>query len=120
MKTFKLHGGYSVLNASLDKEPAAAEVWSLCNNPVHSFFGHATCKINDHEISDSTTNPYPWKAYFEVLLVHAQWYQDMIMSVDNWHKDDGQTASLTAADAGYNKGYKARREGLMTGGRKGK
>lgn len=52
LKSLKLHGGYSIRNATLDADPVAGEVWSLINNPVHSMFSHVVVKIGGHEIAD--------------------------------------------------------------------
>lgn len=113
LKTIRFHGDYHVINEITDAAPLAAEVWSLCNNPVHSMISQCSVKINDHTIVDSTSRPYPWKAIIENMLLHTKTYQDTIMSTDGFYKDTDQVASNT------NKGFENRRLGIATGGKKG-
>ena len=114
LKTIKLHGEFSVWNKTEGAAPLSSEVWSLINNPVHSFFSNCAVKINDHVIVDSTSNPYPFKAYLENLLVPSKWYADSIMSVDGWKRDVSQTAALGETS------FDHRRIGISSGGHKGR
>ena len=110
IKTIKLHGNLKVWNETTNAEPAATEVWSLCNNYTHSLFSNVSCQIGDHEIVDSSSQPYGYKAYLENLLVPTAQYQQAIMCADGWYKDESQTCAMSSAS------FVARRKNIERGG----
>ena len=114
LKTLKLHGCIKVENVTTDSEPLAAEVWSLCNNYIHSLFSNIACKIGEHEIVDSSRHPHPYKAILENLLVPTKFYSETVMCSDGFVKDVDQTAALSSAS------FAARRKDIARGGIKGK
>ena len=114
LKTDTLHGTIKVFNITTNAAPASTENWSLVNNYCHSLFSNISTKIGEHEIVDSSRNPYPYKAYFENVLVPTKFYSDTVMSADGFYKDVDQTA-----DKGTSTSFAARRKDIATGGKKG-
>ena len=119
LSSLKLHGELSVHNVTEDKAPAAAEEWSLCNNFINACFANVDALINQHAITDSSRNPYPYKSVKECILVHKPWYVENIMCSDGFYKDTSQLATKDAETVGYNAGWIGRRNKIKTGGKLG-
>ena len=106
-------GDIEVYNRTKKALVTVAETdWSLINNPIHSLFGQVVMSVNDHEIVDSSNNPYPLKAYVETLLTHSKEYQEQILSADLFYKDTAQSADTN------NTAYDKRKTGIKNGGKR--
>ena len=114
LNSIRCLGDIEVWNKTKKAPVTIAETdWSLINNPIHSLFGQVIIAVNDHDIVDSTNNPYPSKAYIETTLTHTKEYQDRIMSADLYYKDTAQST-----DKDLNKSFDKRKTGIKNGGKK--
>ena len=121
LKTLKLHGNLRVENTTTNKAPEAPEVWSLCNGYPHALFSNVSVTVGDHEVVDSTSKPYPYKAILENLLVHEKAYSETVMPADGFIKDtNGDPDAINVKNTrgiltGENTGFIRRSEGLRNG-----
>ena len=118
LKSFRLHGRVRIQNKTKNADPASTEDWSVVNNFYQSLISKVIVKINGTEISDASSNPYPYKAYIETLLNYTKQFKTTVLKSAHWMEDiPGKTGrTITKTDTGFNQGYLDRREGLSGGG----
>ena len=71
---------------------------SCINNYVHSLFNRVDVKLNDTEIGDPSSSPYPYKAHFETLFSYSKSTKEGRLGINGFNKDTANSIdSITTA-----------------------
>ena len=123
LSSLRLHGRVKVFNTTTNAAPAETENWSVINNFYQSLFSKVIVKINGTEISDPSSNPYPYKSYIETLLNYSNDFKEKILTASHWFEDPpNKTARVLekkksdgSENALFNPAYVERRTGIEKG-----
>lgn len=122
LSSARLHGRAKIFNKTKNAAPAATENWSTANNFYHALFSKPVVKINGTEISDPSSNPYPYKSFFECLMNYSKEFKLTVLKSSHWIEDKPyktarvlQETTNGTKNAKFNQAYVDRREGLSGG-----
>ena len=122
LSSFRVHARSKVFNKTKNKAPEPTENWSTANNFYHSQFSKPVVKINGTEISDPSSNPYPYKSFIECLLNYSKEFKETVLKSSHYIEDKPyKTAKVLEETTNgtknpkFNQAYVDRREGLSGG-----